>query len=218
MKHLLWFFCFTAFSSEALFKKNLRPLELEDKFSLVFQSVLDENPENFSKTIKSLTKKELQKITLEKEIGNKNNLLHLMAGVQSYQSYFALQILKLIKQLTFNEADKLFFKRNSEQLSPLGIAEKIKNLAALEVLSKIRTELHKKRPIIIKRNWLKVEILSYHGIGLIFLINGTFLFMTGWEGAGGLFGGLTSFAVTGMTCYATFKNIKKIHKLNKHIQ
>ena len=212
MKHLLWFLYVIAIPSES---RSLSPLK--NQSFLVLQAVQDEDPEAYEKVTKNLTEKEFTKIILKEEIEGRNNLLHLMAGVRTHQGYFAIQILKSLKQLAFEEADKLFFKRNIKRLSPLEIAENIKNGAAISMLSKIREELRNKRPLTLKRNWLKVEVLAFRGIGLLFLLNGTALYMTGWELPGSLIGGLTSFAVSGMACYASFKKIKEIKKINPKI-
>ena len=181
----------------------------------VTQAILDESPEDYERETGNLTEEELKEITMEAEAQTGDNLLHLMAKVKSHQSYFAAKIPQLIEQLTVHEAEKILFKLNKKRLFPLDIAEKLGNEAAQSVLSTIRntlTENHKKEE---KRGWLRTELRIFQGLGLILLLNGTSVFLTGGELPGGIAGGLFSLVGGGLSCYAAFKKIQEIQTLDR---
>ena len=212
MKYTLWFLLIISFHSTAIMEKGSK---LYTRGLAVIQAVLDEKPEDYERETGNLTETELKEITVESETQTGDNLLHLMAKVKSHQSYFAAKIPPLMKPLTVQETEQTLFKLNRKRLFPLEVAEKLGNTAVQSVLSVIKDTLKENRTKKDKLNWMNTELRAFQGIGLILLLNGTAVFLTGGELPGGIANGLFSLVGSGLSCYATFKKIKEIRTLNQ---
>ena len=211
MKYIWWLLLIISIHSTARMEENS---QLHTKSLAVIQAVLNENPEDYERETKNLTEMELKKITVEAETQTGDNLLHLMAKVKSHQSYFATKIPQLIERLTIHETEKTLFKLNKKRLFPLEVAEKLGNTAVQNTLSVIKNTLKENRVKKDKLNWMKTELRAFSGIGLLLLLNGTAVLLTGGELPGGITGGLFSLAGGGLSCYAAFQKSRKIRTLD----
>lgn len=195
---------FTAFPKE---KPNIPDL---DSISLaIFQSVQNENPEDYERAKSNLTEEELKQITLEAETEIEDSLLHLIVKVNPHQGYFIEQIPKLLAPLNFKELGEVIFKNNRRRLSPLRVAEKLENQEAFRILSEISNKLNEIARTQGKLSWVKGEFFFLSGISFVFSLNGIVVFLTGGELPGGMAGGVASLIAGGSVAMLLFKKNEK---------
>ena len=211
MKYIVWLLLLVSTHSIARMEKGSH---LYTKSLAVIQAILDENPEDFERETENLTENELKKITMEAETETGDNPLHLIAKVKSHQNYFAAKIPQLIQGMTIPETEKTLFKLNKRRLFPSDVAEKLENEAAKSVFSTVKNTLKENREKEHKRGWLKTETYFFNGIGLILLLNGTAVFLIDNDIPGGITGGLFSLIGGGFSCYAAFKKIRELQRLD----
>ena len=224
MKYLLWFLLFVSVRSMALLEEGS---SLYNKSLSIFQSIIDESPENYEMETEGLTEQDFKKIVFgaETEIDNHRGggILHIMAQVRSYQNYFAEQILSIVERLNVAEAKEVVFKRNRNNRSAYDIAKKAGNETIQQVLSIIQNAIVEHYRNKDKRNWIKTEIRTFSGLTLIFSIHGIAVLLG--ELPLGIAEGLASFVVSGVSCSQSFQKIRELQnfkpvtdKLNLRIQ
>ena len=223
MKYLLSFFWFVSTPPATAATVAVTDDILSQKISLyamgsaVFQAVQNESPEDYENAIKKLTEQEFKTFVIERETKAKENIIHLIARVQSHRSYFVEQIPKLLNPLTFQEITEVIFKLNKNHRSPFYIAEEQENKEVFRILSTIREKIRENDSKSITRNQLKADIPLLKGVSLVFSLNVLGTILTEGEGPGGIAGGLASAAVVGLSCLATFQKRKQLQKLNRQL-
>lgn len=212
MKHFFWILFFITIPSGSFAKEP----SLIEKGAVLFVAIENATPRVYENMKEALGKK-FRKIIVNKTTKEGNNFFHLAAGVRDYQNYFVIEMIAAIRQLSFYDIKDLFFEKNSDDLTPLQVAESANNQKAFDVLSKLKNEIENQRLIREKHKGIQVDVYTFTGVGFVFTMNGTFLAMTGWEGPGGLPVGLASFTVALSVCYPVFKKIRSWKELSQQL-